>query len=91
LSFNNTKTIRRSDKSFEIMDNCMRVNIELKTNLRAMENTKDNTTFSLGMVAMVQTKDNKRASYNHKKFLIQSNLRIFHDVPKITKQYLYRY
>jgi hypothetical protein len=86
LSFNNTKTIRRSDKSFEIMDNCMRVNIELKTNLRAMENTKDNTTFSLGVVAMVQTKDNKRASYNHKKILIPSNLRIFHDVPKITKK-----
>ena len=41
-SSNNKKIyIRRIDRSFESTDDCMRINIELKTNLRAMENIDD--------------------------------------------------
>jgi hypothetical protein len=82
---NNTIIIIRIDKSFESMDNCTRININLKTNLRAMKNTNDSTTFSSRVVGMVQRKDNKRASYNHKNLYIPSNVGSPHHVPQTTK------
>lgn len=65
------------------MEDCMRINIELKTILRTMENTNDNyTKFSLQVVAMVHMKDKKRASYIDRNLHINPNLNNSYHVPQ---------